>query len=108
MAIGRGGDLVTPAHSHTRLWGGIATPQRLTHLLLSVSPSLPRQEMDRVSKSPGPRSLQYPLRVLHCELGLSDSPLGPCGEKREMTCVQFLFGLISHFIVENIKRQFHV
>lgn len=30
---GRRADPVTPAHSHTRLWGEIASPQRATHLL---------------------------------------------------------------------------
>lgn len=29
---GRRADPVTPAHSHTRLWGEIASPQRATHL----------------------------------------------------------------------------
>lgn len=35
--------------------------------------------MDQVlRKSPRPRSLQYPLCVLHCDLGLTDSPPGTC------------------------------
>lgn len=89
MSIGRrAGDLVTPAHSHMRLWGEIAPPRRLTHLPLSLFPSPPRQEMVQVCESPRPRSLQYPLCVLHCDLGLIDSPLGTCGEKQQMTCVQ--------------------
>lgn len=32
---GRAGDLVTPAHSHARLWGEIATPQRRISPFLS-------------------------------------------------------------------------
>ena len=68
------GDLVTPAHSHMRLWGGIATPPRLTHLPLSLSPSLfsAAGNGSGLRKSPRPRSLQYPPCVLHCDLGLTD------------------------------------
>lgn len=44
-----------------RLWGEIATPQRLTHLLFRSFHSLPRQEMDQVREVKKKKRAQGPV-----------------------------------------------
>lgn len=106
---GRRADPVTPAHSHTRLWGEIASPQRATHLRTAPPVLFRSRKWIRFVEggsgaargrrvgvpSPGPSSLQYPTRVLQRELGLSDSPHGASGaQEQEMKCVPFFFFLL--------------
>lgn len=97
------GDLVTPAHSHTRLWGGIATPPRLTHLPRSLFPSLFRGRkwirFCEKAQGPDPSNILSVFYIVISDLlthprapvwWLGRGGGGEVKQKKEMKCVRCL------------------
>lgn len=96
---GQRADPVTPAHSHTKLRGEIASPQRATHLLAATACSCTAGNGSGWLVGLGGAGYS----VLQCELKLFDLPpalllRGPSAVlEQEMKYVPFFFSSLIDF-----------